>query len=41
VPPERLFSPQRAAQQLLDVLARQEPRHSGQFLAWDGQTIPW
>ena len=41
VPPERLFSPQRAAQQLLDVLARQEPRHSGRFLAWDGQTIPW
>lgn len=41
VPPERLFSPQRAAEQLLTVLERQTPEHSGAFLAWDGQTIPW
>ncbi|MFN6132553.1 MAG: SDR family oxidoreductase [Synechococcaceae cyanobacterium] len=41
VPPERLFSTQRAARQLLDVLESQGPRQSGQFLAWDGQTIPW
>jgi NAD(P)-dependent dehydrogenase (short-subunit alcohol dehydrogenase family) len=41
VPAERLFSPQRAARQLLDVLETQGPRQSGQFLAWDGQTIPW
>ena len=41
VPPERLFTPQRAAQQLLDVLEVQGPSQSGRFLAWDGQTIPW
>jgi len=41
VPAGRLFSPQRAAQQLLEVLARQTPDGSGAFLAWDGQPIPW
>jgi len=41
VPPERLFTPERAAQQLLTVLAAQTPERSGAFLAWDGQTIPW
>lgn len=41
VPPERLFSPEHAAQQLLAVLAQQTPERSGAFLAWDGQTIPW
>lgn len=41
VPPKGLFTPQRAAQQLLDVLAEQTPERSGAFLAWDGQTIPW
>lgn len=41
VPPEKLFSPQRAAEQLLAVLAAQTPEQSGAFLAWDGQPIPW
>lgn len=41
VPPERLFSPRRAASQLLDVLERLTPEQSGQFWAWDGQPIPW
>lgn len=41
VPPERLFSPEKAAQQLLTVLEGQTPEHSGGFLAWDGKTIPW
>ena len=41
VPPERLFSPERAAGQLLDVLEGLTPTHSGQFWAWDGQPIPW
>jgi len=41
VPPERLFTPQRAAQQLLAVLEGQTPERSGAFLAWDGQAIPW
>ena len=26
---------------LLDVLAAQQPEHSGSFLAWDGRPIPW
>lgn len=37
----QLFSPQRAAAHLLDVLEGQTPETSGSFLAWDGQTIPW
>jgi NAD(P)-dependent dehydrogenase (short-subunit alcohol dehydrogenase family) len=41
VAPERLFSPERAAEQLLGVLAGQRPEQSGAFLAWDGQPIPW
>jgi NAD(P)-dependent dehydrogenase (short-subunit alcohol dehydrogenase family) len=41
VPPEKLFSPERAANQLLDVLERQSAGSSGRFLAWDGSTIPW
>ena len=41
VPAERLFSPERAAEQLLDVLAAQRPERSGAFLAWDGTPIPW
>jgi NAD(P)-dependent dehydrogenase (short-subunit alcohol dehydrogenase family) len=41
VPPEGLFSPERAASQLLDVLERQTPAESGRFLAWDGTEIPW
>ena len=38
---ESLFSPERAAQQLVDVLTRQGPDQTGSFLAWDGQPIPW
>ncbi|MCP9839520.1 SDR family oxidoreductase [Synechococcus sp. J7-Johnson] len=41
VPAEQLFKPERAANQLLDVIAAQGPAHSGRFLAWDGTTIPW
>ena len=41
VPPPQLFSPERAASQLLDVLERQTPAESGRFLAWDGREIPW
>ena len=41
VPPERLFSPERAAGQLLDVLEGLTPEQSGGFWAWDGQPIPW
>ncbi len=41
VPPDRLFTPARAAEQLLDVLLSQSAADSGAFLAWDGQAIPW
>ncbi len=41
VAPERLFSPPRAARQLLDVLEGLGPDQSGSFWAWDGQPIPW
>ena len=41
VPAEKLFSPQRAAGHLLDVLQTQDPHRSGSFLAWDGSSIPW
>ena len=41
VRPEALFSPERAANHLLDVLIKQGPQQTGSFLAWDGQPIPW
>ena len=41
VPKEQLFSPERAAGHLIDVLLAQTPEHTGRFLAWDGQLIPW
>ena len=41
VAPEKLFSPERAARQLVEVLLQQTPEHSGAFLAWDGQSIDW
>jgi NAD(P)-dependent dehydrogenase (short-subunit alcohol dehydrogenase family) len=41
VPPGGLFSPERAAGQLLSILETQTPERSGAFLAWDGHPIPW
>jgi NAD(P)-dependent dehydrogenase (short-subunit alcohol dehydrogenase family) len=41
VPPSGLFTPERAAQQLLNVLAPRSAEQSGGFVAWDGQSIPW
>ena len=41
IPAEQLFSPQRAAEQLVAVLLEQTPEQSGAFLAWDGQSIDW
>ncbi|MDQ3038392.1 MAG: SDR family NAD(P)-dependent oxidoreductase [Pseudomonadota bacterium] len=41
VPAERLFDPQRAAAQLLRIIADSTPADSGRFLAWDGNDIPW
>jgi NAD(P)-dependent dehydrogenase (short-subunit alcohol dehydrogenase family) len=41
VPAGSLFSPDRAARQLLDVIERLGPDDNGGFFAWDGQPIPW
>lgn len=41
VPAERLFSPSRAAAQLLDLMAMAEASASARFLAWDGSEVPW
>ncbi len=41
VPADRLFDPQRAATQLLHVIAQSTPQDSGRFVAWDGKDIPW
>lgn len=41
VPPAQLFSPKRAASQLVGVLEGLDPQKSGGFWAWDGQAIPW
>ncbi|GAB4357454.1 MAG: SDR family oxidoreductase [Kiloniellaceae bacterium] len=41
VPPEKLFTPERAAGQLLEVLDGLSPGHSGGLFAWDGQRIPF
>ncbi|MEM9174162.1 MAG: SDR family oxidoreductase [Myxococcota bacterium] len=41
VPPEKLFSPERAATQLLDVIEARQREDSGGFFAWDGTPIPF
>ena len=42
VPEERLFSVERAARQLLEIVdhASRDTHHGG-FFAWDGAPIPW
>ncbi len=39
VPPGKLFSPGRAARQLLTVIDQATAENNGQLLAWDGQVI--
>ncbi|QTD56191.1 SDR family NAD(P)-dependent oxidoreductase [Parasphingorhabdus cellanae] len=39
VPPGKLFDPERAALQLLDVLDGLKPADSGKIFAWDGEEI--
>ena len=41
VPPDKLFTPDRAARQLLDVVDGLDRDDSGGFFAWDGAPIPW
>ncbi len=41
VPEGHLFSPERAARQLLDIIGNCDAADSGRFIAWDGTTIEW
>jgi NAD(P)-dependent dehydrogenase (short-subunit alcohol dehydrogenase family) len=41
VPPEKLFSIERAVTQLLSVIAQLHEGDSGQFFSWDGSRLPW
>jgi NAD(P)-dependent dehydrogenase (short-subunit alcohol dehydrogenase family) len=41
ISPAGLFTPERAAAHLLDVLEQRVAGSSGDFLAWDGQPVPW
>ncbi|NRP53436.1 MULTISPECIES: SDR family NAD(P)-dependent oxidoreductase [unclassified Marinobacterium] len=41
VPEGKLFTTTFAASALLDVMESARGGHSGQFLAWDGSSIPW
>ena len=41
VPANRLFSPERAATQLLKIMDRLQPDDSGGFFSWNGERIPW
>ncbi len=41
VPPDRLFSIERATGQLIDVIDGLGPEDTGSFRAWDGQPIVW
>ena len=36
-----LFTAERAASELLEVIEGVTPEHNGAFLAWDGSSIPW
>lgn len=38
---DALFTPERAARQLLAIIARLTPADSGSFIAWDGSPVPW
>lgn len=41
VPADKLFTPQRSASHLLDVIERLGPDRSGSLIAWDGSVIPF
>jgi NAD(P)-dependent dehydrogenase (short-subunit alcohol dehydrogenase family) len=41
VPAEKLFTTQRAVEQLLGVIDRLSPADTGRFFAWNGDPVPW
>lgn len=41
VPAGQLFTPEYSVNRMLSVLDKLKPAHSGQFLAFDGERLPW
>ena len=41
VPPEKLFTPDRAVRQLINTIANLQITDSGTFWSWDGTQLPW
>ena len=41
VPKDKLFSPQKTSNYMIDILRNQKPTDSGKFIAWDSKEIPW
>lgn len=41
VPPGQLFTPERSVDAMLEVLDGLDPGRSGEFLAFDGERLPW
>ena len=41
VAPQNLFKPEYTASMFLQLLTQLDPASSGNFWAWDGETIPW
>ena len=41
VPKDKLFSPQKTPNHIIDILQNQKKKDSGKFIAWDGKEIPW
>ncbi len=41
VAPEKLFTRERAVQQLLGIIDGASMADNGRFVAWDGTDIPW
>jgi len=41
VTPDRLFTPERTARQLLAIIEGLNPELSGRFWSWDGAELPW
>ena len=41
VPKDKLFSPEKTSNYIVDIISKQKPIDSGKFIAWDGKEIPW
>jgi NAD(P)-dependent dehydrogenase (short-subunit alcohol dehydrogenase family) len=41
VPAEKLFTTERAAAQLLQIVGAKTHADTGKFFAWDGAEVPW